>query len=165
MEYLWIKLIPVILCVITAINDRGVIRHNKSFNNHHNHQSFWVQGYFNLKKKKANRVGLSSSGEIACFFFLTLFLSLCQATDHTFLQKCHYHHGNNPYYAKPKIPLPVFTVYHYAGPVTYQASSQLQNNRMAFLHWFRPIYSLSHDPCFKTIRLLSLHKNTLKYKK
>lgn len=43
-----------------------------------------------------------------------------QATDHTFLQKCHYHHCNSPYYAKPKNPLPVFTVYHYAGAVTYQ---------------------------------------------
>ncbi|KAK3529081.1 hypothetical protein QTP70_016512 [Hemibagrus guttatus] len=42
---------------------------------------------------------------------------LPQATDHTFLQKCHYHHGNSPYYTKPKIPLPVFTVYHYAGAV------------------------------------------------
>uniref|UniRef100_A0AAY5KUM9 Myosin motor domain-containing protein n=1 Tax=Esox lucius TaxID=8010 RepID=A0AAY5KUM9_ESOLU len=47
--------------------------------------------------------------------------SLPQATDHTFLQKCHYHHGNNPYYTKPKIPLPVFTLYHSAGAVTYQA--------------------------------------------
>ncbi|KAI2658343.1 Unconventional myosin-XV [Labeo rohita] len=42
---------------------------------------------------------------------------LPQATDHTFLQKCHYHHGNSPYYTKPKIPLPVFTIYHYAGAV------------------------------------------------
>ncbi|KAJ8246444.1 hypothetical protein GJAV_G00267860 [Gymnothorax javanicus] len=32
---------------------------------------------------------------------------LPQATDHTFLQKCHYHHGNSPFYSKPKIPLPV----------------------------------------------------------
>lgn len=45
-----------------------------------------------------------------------------QATDHTFLQKCHYHHGNSLWYAKPKLPLPVFTVKHYAGPVTYQVS-------------------------------------------
>ncbi|KAL0204210.1 hypothetical protein M9458_002228, partial [Cirrhinus mrigala] len=43
-----------------------------------------------------------------------------QATDNTFLQKCHYHHGNNPLYSKPKMPLPEFTVYHYAGRVTYQ---------------------------------------------
>lgn len=55
------------------------------------------------------------------FGSLSLFF-LSQATDHTFLQKCHYHHGNSPYYTKPKIPLPVFTIYHYAGAVTYQAS-------------------------------------------
>ncbi|KAF7642283.1 hypothetical protein LDENG_00260960, partial [Lucifuga dentata] len=40
-------------------------------------------------------------------------------------QKCHYHHGSNPLYAKPKNPLPVFTVYHYAGAVTYQMVSEL----------------------------------------
>ncbi|OPJ88596.1 hypothetical protein AV530_003107 [Patagioenas fasciata monilis] len=51
--------------------------------------------------------------------------SLTQATDHTFLQKCHYHHGNSLWYAKPKLPLPVFTVKHYAGPVTYQMVSHI----------------------------------------
>lgn len=45
-----------------------------------------------------------------------------QATDHTFLQKCHYHHGNHTCYAKPQLPLPIFTVRHYAGTVTYQVS-------------------------------------------
>ncbi|KAK4811861.1 hypothetical protein QYF61_012279 [Mycteria americana] len=55
--------------------------------------------------------------------------SLSQATDHTFLQKCHYHHGNSPWYAKPKMPLPVFTVKHYAGPVTYQVHKFLNKNR------------------------------------
>ncbi|KAK2866563.1 hypothetical protein Q7C36_002619 [Tachysurus vachellii] len=57
---------------------------------------------------------------------------LPQATDHTFLQKCHYHHGNSPYYAKPKIPLPVFTVYHYAGAVTYQVHNFLNKNHDQF---------------------------------
>lgn len=47
-------------------------------------------------------------------------LSPSQATDHTFLQKCHYHHGANPLYSKPKMPLPEFTIKHYAGKVTYQ---------------------------------------------
>lgn len=46
-----------------------------------------------------------------------------QATDHTFLQKCHYHHGANPLYSKPKMPLPEFTIKHYAGKVTYQVRS------------------------------------------
>ncbi|XP_037399869.1 unconventional myosin-XVB [Pygocentrus nattereri] len=57
---------------------------------------------------------------------------LPQATDHTFLQKCHYHQGNSPYYAKPKIPLPVFTVYHYAGAVTYQVHNFLNKNHDQF---------------------------------
>uniref|UniRef100_A0A8C0HNF6 Unconventional myosin-XVB n=1 Tax=Buteo japonicus TaxID=224669 RepID=A0A8C0HNF6_9AVES len=61
-----------------------------------------------------------------------------QATDHTFLQKCHYHHGNSPWYTKPKLPLPVFTVKHYAGPVTYQVSWQgalsSWSNRPAWKH-------------------------------
>uniref|UniRef100_A0A8C4UEW8 Myosin XVA n=1 Tax=Falco tinnunculus TaxID=100819 RepID=A0A8C4UEW8_FALTI len=48
-----------------------------------------------------------------------------QATDHTFLQKCHYHHGMNPLYTKPKMPLPEFTIKHYAGKVTYQVSAGL----------------------------------------
>ncbi|CAB1431785.1 unnamed protein product [Pleuronectes platessa] len=57
---------------------------------------------------------------------------LPQATDHTFLQKCHYHHGNSPHYAKPKSPLPVFTIYHYAGPVTYQVQNFLNKNHDQF---------------------------------
>ncbi|KAM8842059.1 uncharacterized protein myo15ab isoform 4-T5 [Synchiropus picturatus] len=51
-----------------------------------------------------------------------------QATDHTFLQKCHYHHGNNPLYAKPKMPLPEFTLKHYAGKVAYQVHKFLDKN-------------------------------------
>ncbi|KAM6951023.1 unconventional myosin-XVB [Aplochiton taeniatus] len=58
--------------------------------------------------------------------------ALPQATDHTFLQKCHYHHGNSPFYNKPKIPLPVFTVYHYAGAVTYQVHNFINKNHDQF---------------------------------
>nr|XP_020136663.1 myosin XVB [Microcebus murinus] len=54
---------------------------------------------------------------------------LSQATDHTFLQKCHYHHGEHPSYAKPQLPLPIFTVRHYAGTVTYQVHKFLNTNR------------------------------------
>nr|KAF6296413.1 myosin XVB [Myotis myotis] len=54
---------------------------------------------------------------------------LSQATDHTFLQKCHYHHGDHPCYAKPQLPLPIFTVRHYAGTVTYQVHKFLNRNR------------------------------------
>ncbi|XP_078385251.1 unconventional myosin-XVB [Cetorhinus maximus] len=55
--------------------------------------------------------------------------NLPQATDHTFLQKCHYQHSNNPWYVKPKLPLPVFTIRHYAGAVTYQVHKFLDKNR------------------------------------
>ncbi|GAA6106370.1 unconventional myosin-XV, partial [Tachysurus ichikawai] len=51
-----------------------------------------------------------------------------QATDHTFLQKCHYHHGENPLYFRPKMPLPEFTIKHYAGRVTYQVQKFLDKN-------------------------------------
>ncbi|XP_041062874.1 unconventional myosin-XV [Carcharodon carcharias] len=51
-----------------------------------------------------------------------------QATDHTFLQKCHYHHVNNPLYSKPKMPLPEFTIKHYAGKVTYQVYKFIEKN-------------------------------------
>ncbi|XP_041868353.1 unconventional myosin-XV [Melanotaenia boesemani] len=51
-----------------------------------------------------------------------------QATDHTFLQKCHYHHGNNPMYQKPKMPIPEFTIKHFAGRVTYQVYKFLDKN-------------------------------------
>ncbi|XP_041673445.1 unconventional myosin-XV [Cheilinus undulatus] len=51
-----------------------------------------------------------------------------QATDHTFLQKCHYHHGHNPLYQKPKMPLPEFTIKHFAGRVTYQVYKFLDKN-------------------------------------
>ncbi|KAF5899292.1 unconventional myosin-XV, partial [Clarias magur] len=51
-----------------------------------------------------------------------------QATDHTFLQKCHYHHGHNPLYFKPKMPLPEFAIKHFAGKVTYQVHKFLDKN-------------------------------------
>ncbi|KAM9371432.1 myosin XVB [Phaethornis superciliosus] len=70
--------------------------------------------------------------------------SLAQATDHTFLQKCHYHHGNSPWYTKPKLPLPVFTVKHYAGPVTYQVHKFLNKNRDQVRPEVLDIFSQSH---------------------
>uniref|UniRef100_A0A3B4AMR3 Myosin motor domain-containing protein n=1 Tax=Periophthalmus magnuspinnatus TaxID=409849 RepID=A0A3B4AMR3_9GOBI len=51
-----------------------------------------------------------------------------QATDHTFLQKCHYHHVHNPLYIKPKMPTPEFGIKHYAGRVTYQVHKFLDKN-------------------------------------
>ncbi|KAF7243111.1 Unconventional myosin-XV, partial [Varanus komodoensis] len=54
--------------------------------------------------------------------------SFPQATDHTFLQKCHYHHATHPLYFKPKMPLPEFSIKHYAGKVTYQVHKFLDKN-------------------------------------
>ncbi|XP_040214368.1 unconventional myosin-XV [Rana temporaria] len=51
-----------------------------------------------------------------------------QATDHTFLQKCHYHHGTSELYCKPKMPLPEFGIKHFAGKVTYQVHKFLDKN-------------------------------------
>ncbi|XP_075037418.1 unconventional myosin-XV [Mixophyes fleayi] len=51
-----------------------------------------------------------------------------QATDHTFLQKCHYHHGTSELYNKPKMPLPEFGIKHFAGKVTYQVYKFLDKN-------------------------------------
>ncbi|KAM9305752.1 LOW QUALITY PROTEIN: unconventional myosin-XV [Gastrophryne carolinensis] len=51
-----------------------------------------------------------------------------QATDHTFLQKCHYHQGTNELYSKPKMPLPEFGIKHFAGKVTYQVHKFLDKN-------------------------------------
>ncbi|CAM5156263.1 unnamed protein product [Eretmochelys imbricata] len=70
--------------------------------------------------------------------------SLAQATDHTFLQKCHYHHGNSPWYGKPKLPSPVFTVQHYAGPVTYQVHKFLHKNHDQLHPEVLEIFSQSH---------------------
>ncbi|XP_067403880.1 myosin XVB [Emydura macquarii macquarii] len=70
--------------------------------------------------------------------------SLAQATDHTFLQKCHYHHGNSPWYGKPKLPSPVFTVQHYAGPVTYQVHKFLNKNHDLLRPEVLEIFSQSH---------------------
>lgn len=58
----------------------------------------------------------------------------CQATDHTFLQKCHYHHANEPLYVRPKMPLPEFTLKHYAGKVTYQVLFFLKSCRGSSVH-------------------------------
>ncbi|XP_041434043.1 unconventional myosin-XV-like [Xenopus laevis] len=51
-----------------------------------------------------------------------------QATDHTFLQKCHYQHGTSDLYCKPKMPLPEFGIKHFAGKVTYQVHQFLDKN-------------------------------------
>ncbi|XP_040185735.1 unconventional myosin-XV-like [Rana temporaria] len=85
-------------------------------------------------------IPLSEEGHLSCLGLLTdrphgIFhileeqTELPQATDHTFLQKCHYHHGDSNIYIKPKLPLPVFTMQHYSGLVTYQVHNFLSKNK------------------------------------
>ncbi|KAL2076592.1 hypothetical protein ACEWY4_027811 [Coilia grayii] len=80
-----------------------------------------------------------------------------QATDHTFLQKCHYHHGNNELYSRPKMPQPEFTIKHYAGRVTYQVQKFLDKNfdqlRQEVLDLF--VQSRNTDPGFFDMELVA----------
>ncbi|XP_046710603.1 LOW QUALITY PROTEIN: unconventional myosin-XVB [Silurus meridionalis] len=91
---------------------------------------------------------------------------LPQATDHTFLQKCHYYHGNSPYYAKPKIPLPVFTVYHYAGAVTYQVHNFLNKNHNQFRAEVLELFARSRlqmvSGLFRKVQEHSIHQKQLR---
>ncbi|AWP17109.1 putative unconventional myosin-XV-like [Scophthalmus maximus] len=91
-----------------------------------------IQWYSMPLKKLHSCLELISSRPQGILHILDDQTCLPQATDHTFLQKCHYYHGNSPYYAKPKSQLPVFTIYHYAGAVTYQVHNFLNKNNNQF---------------------------------
>ncbi|XP_030645611.1 LOW QUALITY PROTEIN: unconventional myosin-XV [Chanos chanos] len=90
-----------------------------------------------------------------------------QATDHTFLQKCHYHHADNPLYSKPKMPLPEFTIKHFAGNVTYQVHKFLDKNydqvRQDVLDLFMQSKNQMVATLFKShAEILSQYKNQMK---
>ncbi|XP_010080812.1 PREDICTED: unconventional myosin-XV [Pterocles gutturalis] len=88
-----------------------------------------IHGFEDLGMNSLEQLCINFANEHLQRFFSQTVIAQEEATDHTFLQKCHYHHGNSPWYAKPKLPLPVFTVKHYAGPVTYQVHKFLNKNR------------------------------------
>ena len=46
-----------------------------------------------------------------------------QATDNSFLEKCHFHHSGNELYDKPRMSDPEFYVVHYAGKIKYNVSN------------------------------------------
>ena len=48
--------------------------------------------------------------------------SFPQASDTSFLEKCHFHHADNPLYEKPRMSDPEFFVRHYAGKIKYNVS-------------------------------------------
>ncbi|GAB6020238.1 Unconventional myosin-XV [Chamberlinius hualienensis] len=52
-----------------------------------------------------------------------------KATDHSFLEKCHYNHALNDLYSRPRMSSMEFGVKHYAGQVWYSVDSFLDKNR------------------------------------
>lgn len=55
--------------------------------------------------------------------------SFPKATDQSFLEKCHYNHGTNALYQRPKQFAHCFSVVHYAGDVSYTVTGFLDKNR------------------------------------
>lgn len=52
-----------------------------------------------------------------------------QATDNSFLEKCHFHHSDNGLYSKPRMSDPDFYIKHYAGKVKYNVVHFLEKNK------------------------------------
>lgn len=52
-----------------------------------------------------------------------------QATDQSFLEKCHFHHSDNGLYGKPRMSTPEFTIRHYAGKIKYSIVHFLEKNK------------------------------------
>ncbi|XP_071526723.1 unconventional myosin-XV isoform X1 [Panulirus ornatus] len=52
-----------------------------------------------------------------------------KATDHSFLEKCHYNHALNELYSRPRMSSMEFGIKHYAGQVWYNVEGFLDKNR------------------------------------
>ncbi|XP_050694860.1 unconventional myosin-XV-like isoform X6 [Eriocheir sinensis] len=52
-----------------------------------------------------------------------------KATDHSFLEKCHYNHALNELYSRPRLSSMEFGIQHYAGQVWYSVEGFLDKNR------------------------------------
>ncbi|OWF46490.1 unconventional myosin-XV-like isoform X2 [Mizuhopecten yessoensis] len=55
--------------------------------------------------------------------------SFPQATDLSFLEKCHFHHSSNSLYDKPRMSVPEFYVIHFAGKIKYSVDHFLEKNK------------------------------------
>ncbi|KAK3884845.1 hypothetical protein Pcinc_010904, partial [Petrolisthes cinctipes] len=52
-----------------------------------------------------------------------------KATDHSYLEKCHYNHALNELYSRPRMSCMEFGIKHYAGQVWYSVEGFLDKNR------------------------------------
>ncbi|KAF5306868.1 hypothetical protein FQA39_LY00098 [Lamprigera yunnana] len=52
-----------------------------------------------------------------------------KASDHSFLEKCHYNHALNEYYCRPRVGGREFAIRHFAGQVWYSVEAFLDKNR------------------------------------
>ena len=52
-----------------------------------------------------------------------------KATDHSFLEKCHYNHALSELYSRPRMSSAEFAIKHYAGQVWYNVEGFLDKNR------------------------------------
>lgn len=52
-----------------------------------------------------------------------------KASDHSFLEKCHYNHALNDLYSRPRLSSVEFGIKHYAGQVWYSVDGFLDKNR------------------------------------
>jgi myosin heavy subunit len=56
-------------------------------------------------------------------------LKIPKGSDLTYLDRMNKAHGKNAFYQFPKLAAPVFTIVHYAGPVTYNVTNFLEKNK------------------------------------
>lgn len=52
-----------------------------------------------------------------------------QSRDQSFLEKCHFHHSDNPLYEKPRMSDPEFYIVHYAGRIKYNVQHFIEKNK------------------------------------
>lgn len=55
-----------------------------------------------------------------------------KGTDESMVLKFGQHHDKNQYFSRPKLNKTAFSVHHYAGAVTYEATQFLEKNRDKF---------------------------------
>ncbi|CAL4069628.1 unnamed protein product, partial [Meganyctiphanes norvegica] len=89
-----------------------------------------------------------------------------KATDHSFLEKCHYNHALNELYSRPRMSSMEFGIKHYAGQVWYNVEGFLDKNRDTLRNDVVELFISSKLPLvsemFIDVRLGSEHKTLSK---